>query len=159
MECHRGRPEALNQAREREMTAIDTVALNKEVVRRLYAAIQHNSPEDFSNLVADKHIDHSNGRNGPAGFVGAAENLHRAYSNLSIQLETLVAEDDWVLAQWQETGVHSGQFFNLKPTNKPFESQGLNLYRLADGQITDSWIAVDPRTIRAQQQAQRELQH
>ena len=139
------------------MTANETIARNKAVVRRLYAAIQENRPDDFANFVAASHIDHTNGRNGPAGFAAAAENIHRAYSNLSIELETLVGEDDWVLVQWHETGIHTGQFFNLKPTNKPFEAQGLNLYRVVDGQIAASWIAIDPRTIRAQQQAQSEL--
>jgi predicted ester cyclase len=50
-----------------------------------------------------------------------------------------------------------GQFFNLKPTGKPFEARGMNLYRVRDGKIVESWLAIDPATIRAQQAAQQAL--
>jgi predicted ester cyclase len=150
-ELAEGRP------RRTKMAVADIIAHNKEIVRRLYEAIQQNRAEDFSDLVAASHVDHSNGRNGPAGFAGAAANLHRAYSDFNIKLESVVAEGDWVVVQWHETGIHTGQFFNLKPTNKPFESQGVNMYRVTEGKISDSWIAVDPRTIRAQQEAQNRL--
>ncbi|MCP3404752.1 ester cyclase [Bradyrhizobium sp. CCGB01] len=139
------------------MAEIGSITLNKDVIKRLYDAIGRNSPADFFDLVAESHVDHSNGRNGPAGFVAAAANIHQAYSDFRIDLESLVAEGDWVVACWHETGVHTGQFFNLKPTHKPFESWGINAYRVTDGKISESWIAVDPRTIRAQQEAQRAL--
>ncbi|OBQ62211.1 ester cyclase [Mesorhizobium loti] len=132
---------------------------NKQVVRKLYDCIQRNDAAGFAQIVAESHTDHSNGRNGPAGFAAAAENIHRAYSDFHIELRTLVASDDLVVAQWHETGVHTGQFFNLKPTNKPFESTGLNMYRVSGGKILDSWISVDPRTIRAQQAAQAALEN
>lgn len=89
-----------------------SITRNKEVINRLYNAIGRNSAADFSDLVAESHVDHSNGRNGPAGFVAAAANIHQAYSDFSIELQSVVAEDDWVIARWHETGVHTGQFFN-----------------------------------------------
>jgi predicted ester cyclase len=134
-------------------------ARNEQVVRRLYECIQHNDTAGFKSVVSEEHKDHSNGRNGPTGFASAADNLHKAYSDLKIELQALVASNDLVVAQWLETGIHTGQFFNLRPTNKPFESTGLNMYRVVDGKIADSWISVDPRTIRAQQAAQSELQN
>jgi predicted ester cyclase len=137
----------------------DKISENKQVVRRLYDCIQRNDATGFAAIVAENHIDHSNGRNGPSGFVAAAANIHGAYSDFKIELQALVASDDLIVAQWHETGIHTGQFFNLKPTNKPFESTGLNMYRVSDGKIVDSWISVDPRTIRAQQAAQATLEN
>jgi predicted ester cyclase len=140
------------------MRRTEQTSRNEQVVRELYLYIQENRAAGFENIVAASHVDHSNGRNGPSGFAGAADNIHKAYSDLKIELKEIVASDDFVVAQWHETGVHTGQFFNLKPTNKPFEATGLNMYRVVDGKIVDSWISVDPRTIRAQQAAQRALQ-
>jgi predicted ester cyclase len=139
------------------MSRTEQTSRNEQVVRELYLYIQENRAAGFENIVAASHVDHSNGRNGPSGFAGAADNLHKAYSDFKIELKEIVASDDLVVAQWHETGVHTGQFFNLKPTNKPFESTGLNMYRVVDGKIVDSWISVDPRTIRAQQAAQSAL--
>nr|WP_246401283.1 ester cyclase [Rhizobium hidalgonense] len=51
-----------------------------------------------------------------------------------------------------------GPVLQSDPTNKPFEATGLNMYRVVDGKIVDSWISVDPRTIRAQQAAQAALE-
>jgi predicted ester cyclase len=140
------------------MNMTDQTSENQQVVRKLYEYIQQNHAAGFELVVAQSHVDHSNGRNGPSGFAEAAANIHRAYSDLKSELLELVAQGDLVVAQWHETGVHTGQFFNLKPTNKPFEATGLNMYRVVDGKIVDSWISVDPRTIRAQQAAQATLQ-
>jgi predicted ester cyclase len=136
---------------------IDQTSENEQVVRRLYDCIQRNDAAGFAMIVAETHTDHSNGRNGPSGFAAAADTIHKAYSDLKIELRALVARGDLVVAQWHETGIHTGQFFNLRPTNQPFEATGLNMYRVAGGKIVDSWISVDPRTLRAQQAAQAAL--
>lgn len=140
------------------MSSAEQIPRNEHVVRELYQYIQENRAAGFESIVAASHVDHSNGRNGPSGFASAADNLHKAYSDLRIELKEIITSDDLVVVQWHETGIHTGQFFNLKPTNKPFESTGLNMYRVVDGKIVDSWISVDPRTIRAQQAAQSALQ-
>lgn len=72
----------------------------QRIVRLLYEAILQNRPEDFPAFVAATHVDHTNGRNGPAGFAGAAANLHRACSHVSIELEVVVAEEDWVVVRY-----------------------------------------------------------
>jgi predicted ester cyclase len=136
----------------------DPISRNVQVVRQLYECIQQNRANGFESIVATSHVDHSNGRNGPAGFAAAADNIHKAYSNLKIEIKAIVASGDLVVTQWHETGIHTGPFFNLKPTHKPFESNGLNMYRVLDGKIVDSWISIDPSTIRAQQAAQSALQ-
>jgi predicted ester cyclase len=89
--------------------------------------------------------------------AAAAARLHSAYDDLRIQPAELVAEGDLVAVRWVETGKHVGQFFNLQPTNQRFEARGLTLYRLRDDLIVESWLAIDPATIRAQQAAQEAL--
>lgn len=140
------------------MQVLDSGALmNKDVIRKLYDCIRQNSAEGFADLVSTSHVDRSNGRNGPDGFVAAAGNLHRAYSDFAISIEEMVAEGDTVVVRWRESGVHTGQFFNLRPTGKPFDAYGVNVYRVQNGKVTESWIAVDPKTIRAQQEGQAVL--
>jgi predicted SnoaL-like aldol condensation-catalyzing enzyme len=110
-------------AKENDVTAPGQTASNKEIVRRLYGYIQDNRTTEFASVVSAKHTDHSNGRNGPSGFVSAAENLHKAYSNFEIELAAVIADGDLVAVQWRERGgVHTGPFFNLMPPHKPFEA-------------------------------------
>ena len=130
---------------------------HKRVVRRLYELINQNAGQGFGEVIAPDHIDHSNNANGPEGFARGAARIHRAYSPFNIALEELIAADDLVAARWREHGVHVGQFFNLKPTGKAFETTGINIYRVRDGKIVESWLAIDPKSIRAQQTAQQAL--
>lgn len=130
---------------------------NEAIVRRLYACINLNRPGELASIVSPAYTDHSNGQRGPAGMAEAMANLHRAYEDLQIEIVDLVARGDLVAMRWFETGRHVGQFFHLAPTGKRFEARGINLYRIADGKIVESWVGVDPSTIRAQNAGQREL--
>ena len=141
----------MDSTKDLNMQAPDS-ATPKDIVRKLYDCIRQNRSEGFADLVSRSHIDRSNGRNGPNGFVAGADNLHRAYSDFDISIDAMVAEGDTVVVRWRETGVHTGQFFNLRPTGKPFQADGVNLYRVQDSEVVESWIAVDPKTIRAQQE-------
>ena len=129
---------------------------NKSTIRRLYEYINGNRADEFAIIVAPQYVDHSNGQKGPAGIAEAAANLHRAFRDLRLEIADIVAEGDLVAVRWVETGRHVGQFFNLKPTGKPFESRGMNVYRVRDGKILESWLAIDPATIRAQQIGQQD---
>src|SRR5262245_61179234 len=131
---------------------------NQAVVRRLYEYINENRADRFPGVVAPSYLDHSNGSRGPEGVAAAAANLHRAYEELRFEIADIVAQGDLVAIRWRETGRHVGQFFNLKPTGQPFEANGLALYRVREGKITESWLAINPATIRAQQAAQQALE-
>jgi len=134
------------------------IEANQTVVRRLYDYINENRKEGFAGIVAPSYLDHSNNNRGPDGMIAAAANLHQAYDELRIEITEIVGQGDLVAVQWRETGRHVGRFFNLKPTGQPFEASGLALYRVRDGKIVESWMAIDPATIRAQQAAQRALE-
>lgn len=130
---------------------------NEEAVRLLYSHITGNNGGGFADVVSTTFEDRSNGSKGPHGFAAAAANLHRAYADLKIHIVDMVLQEDLVVVRWVETGQHVGPFFNLKPTGKPFEARGLTMYRLKDGKIVESWLGIDPSTVRAQQQGQEAL--
>jgi predicted ester cyclase len=138
-------------------TSNPSIEVNTNVVRRLYDCINHNRADEFAAIVAPSFVDHSNQGKGPQALANGAANLHRAYADLKIEIIDMVAQGDLVAIRWLETGRHVGQFFNLKPTGQPFESRGINLYRVQEGKIVESWLGIDPTTIRAQQAAQQNL--
>jgi predicted ester cyclase len=139
-------------------TIADQVTTSKAVVEHLYELINNNELDKFATVAANDYIDRSNGSKGPEGMAAAAANLHRAYADLRIELVDVIAEGDLVAVRWLETGRHVGQFFNLKPTHKPFEARGINVYRVKKERIIESWLGIDPETIRAQQIGQQTLE-
>jgi predicted ester cyclase len=140
------------------MSTEDRIEANKRVVRRLYEYINENQADKFAAVVAPSYVDRSNNAQGPEGAAAAAANLHRAYDGLRFEIADLVGHGDLVAIRWVETGRHVGQYFTLKPTGQPFESRGLALYRVQDGEIVESWLGIDPGTVRAQQAAQQALE-
>lgn len=49
----------------------------------------------------------------------------------------LVAEGNRVMARWNMTGTHRGEYLGIPATGKPVELIGFAVYYLEDGQIVD----------------------
>lgn len=72
---------------------------------------------------------------GNDGVKQAVEFFHSALSDLSAELEEIVAEDNRVVIQWTVRGIHIGQFMGIQPTGKPLELKGINIYQVLEGKI------------------------
>lgn len=72
---------------------------------------------------------------GNDGVKQAVEFFHSALSDLSAELEEIVAEDNRVVIRWTVRGIHIGQFMGIQPTGKPLELKGINIYQVLEGKI------------------------
>jgi predicted SnoaL-like aldol condensation-catalyzing enzyme len=141
------------------MTATaDQVTANRAVVEQLYELINHRELDKVATLVAAHYIDRSTGNAGAEGMAAAMANLHRADADTKIELVDMIAEGDLVAVRWLETGHHVSQVFDLKPTHEPFKARGTNVYRVQDGHVVESWLGLDPATIRTQRLAPHALE-
>ena len=59
------------------------------------------------------------------------------------QLHDVIVDGDLVAAFWTLSGVHSGYFVGLAPTQKPVEFNGIDLYAMRDGRMAEHWNVVD----------------
>ena len=69
--------------------------------------------------------------------------LHRAFPDLHITIEDLIAEGDKVVARDTVTGTHQGEYMGLPPTGKPITYDEIFICRFADGRIAETWGVVD----------------
>jgi MFS transporter, DHA2 family, methylenomycin A resistance protein len=69
--------------------------------------------------------------------------LHRAFPDLHVTVEDLIAEADKVVGRNTVTGTHHGEYMGLKPTGKPVTYQEIFIFRLTDGRIAETWGVVD----------------
>ena len=69
--------------------------------------------------------------------------LHRAFPDLRITVENLIAEGDTVVARNTVTGTHQGDYRGLPPTGKPITYNEIFIFRFADGRIAEIWGVVD----------------
>ncbi len=52
----------------------------------------------------------------------------------------VLAVDDKVGFRFTATGVNSGPFLGLEPSNEAMSWPGVAIYRIADGKIVEEWI-------------------
>ena len=69
--------------------------------------------------------------------------LMRAYPDLHITIEDLIAEGDKVVSRNTVTGTHQGEYMGIPPTGNSVTYNEVIITRFADGRIVETWAVVD----------------
>jgi steroid delta-isomerase-like uncharacterized protein len=69
--------------------------------------------------------------------------LLRAYADLHVTVEDLIAEGDKVVCRNVVTGTHRGEYMGLPPTGKSVNYREIFIFRFAGGRIAETWGVVD----------------
>jgi len=80
---------------------------------------------------------------GPEGVLKLGDLLLGAFSDIELDVQDVIAEDDKVLVRLNFRGVHSGNFGPHSATGKRFDVMVLDLFRMKDGKIAEQWPAID----------------
>jgi predicted ester cyclase len=77
--------------------------------------------------------------------------LHRAFPDLRVTVEDVIAEDDKVVSRHTVTGTHSGsEYMGLAPTGRSVRYDEIFILQFEDGRIAQTWGVVDVHTQRKQ---------
>jgi steroid delta-isomerase-like uncharacterized protein len=128
---------------------------NKQLVLRFYDELWNRGNFDAADeLVADDYVRHDlrpgNAPAGPAGQKAVAQRFRAAFPDIRLEVESLVAEGDLVVARWTISGTHSGPWGDVAPTGRRVRFVGVNFFRLADGKIAEIWNVRDDLGLREQ---------
>jgi steroid delta-isomerase-like uncharacterized protein len=80
---------------------------------------------------------------GTAGAADLVQLVLQAMPDLHIDLKQVIATGDRVAAHITVSGTHQGELFGVPGTGKRVEINGINLYRLVDGKIAETWQLSD----------------
>jgi hypothetical protein len=69
--------------------------------------------------------------------------LLRAYPDLHITIEDLIAEGDKVVSRNTVTGTHQGEYMGIPPTGNSVTYNEVIITRFANGRIVETWAVVD----------------
>jgi steroid delta-isomerase-like uncharacterized protein len=123
---------------------------NKAVVRRFEEAVSSGDWEIISTtideLVAPDAVIRSPVSTDATGAQKLKEifaTLHRAYPDLHVAAEDVIAEGDRVVARNTVTGTHRGEYMGIPPTGKSVTYNEIFVFRVADGLIAETWGVVD----------------
>lgn len=127
---------------------------NKALIRAHYdSAANSYRPSVIDRQVAPDFVDHCQpGQSGPDCVKAQTRTLRAAFPDLTVTIEDLVAEGDLVAVRGTWRGTHQGEFRGVPPIGRRIELSGMAFWRIAGGQIRESWSLIDLPTLMRQLQ-------
>ena len=120
--------------------AMTTESQNKLLARRLLEEVVNTGAvERLPEFLAPEYVAH---HDGTAGLEKAREHLlmfRQCYPDMVVTVERQVAEDDLVTTCYVMRGTHLGDFAGVSATGKKITLRGINVQRIRDGRIVESW--------------------
>ena len=114
---------------------------NTEIVNRFFkGGYENKNYAEVIDLVAEDYIDHS-----PAGARSNAQAVEilkivaGMFSDLSIKMLDIFAENDLVATRVLYDGVHSGECMGIPATGKRISFEALENFKVVNGKIVESW--------------------
>jgi hypothetical protein len=128
----------------------DQVTSNKATFRRLHDAVNSGDAELISRTIDEVvEPDVRIGTPLPIDATGAQAlkqvwaTLLRAYPDLHVSVEDLIAEADKVVCRNVVTGTHQGEYLGLPPTGRSVTYNEIFIFRFEAGLIAETWGVVD----------------
>jgi steroid delta-isomerase-like uncharacterized protein len=78
------------------------------------------------------------------------ELVKRAFPDLKIRIDDLVAADDKVALRLTLSGTHQGEFQGVRATGRTISYVSHEFYRVADGLVAEEWICSDMASLFSQ---------
>jgi steroid delta-isomerase-like uncharacterized protein len=97
-------------------------------------------------LMAADYVEHPRPSNLPAGTEGLKQLIaayRTAFPDLKMTLDDIFAEGDRVAFRWSVSGTHLGDWLGIPPTGNHVTATGITLFRIAGGQVVESWTSID----------------
>lgn len=120
---------------------------NKLILRRFFEELfNQGNLAAADEIVSETYVNHNAvpgetpGRDGLVQFVAY---IRSAVRDLNFTIEDQVAEGGKVTTRWSATGIHQGEFAGIPATGKSVTITGINIHRVADGQIQEGWLNWD----------------
>ena len=128
----------------------DQVTRNKATFRRFHDAVNSGDAQLIAQTIDEVvEPDVRIGTPLPIDATGAQAlkqvwtTLLRAYPDLHVAVEDLIAEADKLVSRNVVTGTHQGEYLGLPPTGRPVSYNEIFIFRFEDGRIAETWGVVD----------------
>ena len=128
-----------------------SIEQNKSLVRRYFEEAPYHV-EVYEEILTDDFrvyaihhatINPEGGESGPEVFKAGAAWLHSVWSDPQMVINEMIGEDDRVMARWTFRGTHIGELFGIPATGKEISYSGINIFRVENGKLAESWDLFD----------------
>jgi steroid delta-isomerase-like uncharacterized protein len=117
---------------------------NRELIVHFYDEVWTRGNVGLAREVfTDDFVRHttrpSTALGGGEGQALVAADFRRAFPDMALAVDVIVAEGDAVAARWTITGTHTGPWGDVAPTGRPIVYSGATFFRLRDGRVVEMW--------------------
>jgi predicted ester cyclase len=113
------------------------------VVRAIVVARLDNDLEGSLRLIAAESLDQGK----PAtrqDWRRKWEYMRAGCPDMEVITEHSVENGEWVANRYTIRGTHTGDFFGQPATGERFETRGMDMVRVRDGQLVEHWAFAEP---------------
>ncbi|QFY09699.1 ester cyclase [Nonomuraea phyllanthi] len=132
------------------MSIITTAERNKETLRRFHDAVSTGDEEIISRTIDEVVQPDVEIRTplpiettGTSAMKEVLAVLRRAFPDLHVEVEDVIAEGDKVVTRNTVTGTHRGEYMGVPPTGKSITYKEILIARFVDGRVAETWAVVD----------------
>ncbi|HKP89006.1 MAG TPA: ester cyclase [Thermoleophilaceae bacterium] len=120
---------------------------NKQLSAKFTELFSTGDEDAADRIMSQDVVFHHATANGPLrgrdAFKGFLAAYRRAFPSAHSTVEAQVAEGDTVVTRWRARGTHDGPLGPIPATGRDFETHGITIERIEDGQIAEVWVARD----------------
>ena len=126
---------------------------NKTIMQRFWADAFGDIDGAVDRTFDRDWVDHDASPGQPAGAEGfkwALRRLKASFPDVRHRPMELLADGDKVAAPWTIEGTHTRPYRDLAPSGRRFSVSGIQIDRLRDGRVVESWSHSSSEGIYAQ---------
>ncbi|MGP0076519.1 MAG: ester cyclase [Bryobacteraceae bacterium] len=124
---------------------------NIELAKLQIAALNSRDLESYVSRFDESYVGHSETAPGPiqgrAGVRQNVENIFKAFPDLRLEVEQIIASGDSVVVRFVARGTHKGNFAGIAPTNKSIVLHACNVTDVSNGKVIRSRLYADNATL------------
>ena len=115
---------------------------NKALVRRYLEELYRGNLDVLDEVISEDYVG-TNGPNPPARYKARFSVVRRAFPDIQIRFDAIIAEGDWVAVHCTVEGTHLGEWRGIPPTGKHATWTATMFRRVRDGKLVQGHISWD----------------
>ncbi|HEX4266328.1 MAG TPA: ester cyclase [Steroidobacteraceae bacterium] len=120
--------------------------VNLAILTKFAEAVNTGSFDLFKESVSLENVEHDPARGqvpGPEGYRAFFTALRDAFPDLSVALESLVADEESIAIAYTMSGTQKGSYLGVAPTGRKMKIRGVQISKFRDGKMIERWGSSD----------------
>ena len=113
---------------------------NKEIVRQFFEIYNSQDYEAAYECMSLNYLDHGLQRvRSVEDAIKILKSTHKSFPDIKVVIDDLIEENNKVVFRGHFTATHLGEFASIAPTGAKVEFEDLEIFKIENQKITESW--------------------